>query len=346
MAKQLEKKDSNLNTLRDNVNQLETQFEKLLEDVISKLKECSDCIKSAKQLCHEATETTTILESKLVNASNEEKEWKDIKIKLATTSIQGKVILDIGSEKYTTSVEQLERDPEDKSIFIDRDGKLFYYMLAYLRTSTVLINVMKDETLLTSLIIEAEYFRLKSLLDILGSALFSNRTLPKFEHKKQLNPFYGKTNQQWELIYKATCDGLDANIFHAHCTNKGPTITIIQSNHNFLFGGYTAIPWTSDVSDKKDTTAFLFTLANPHNIPPTKYLISTGQSGNAVVHNASDLAKFGGGRDLKLANVSNANNSSYTKFPNTYLDTTGKGNNTFTGAINFTTSDIEVFKLA
>ncbi|CAF4646021.1 unnamed protein product [Rotaria socialis] len=96
MAKQLEKKDSNLNTLRDNVNQLETQFEKLREDVISKLKECSDCIKSAKQLCHEATETTKILESKLVNASNEEKEWKDIKIKLATTSIQGKVILDIG----------------------------------------------------------------------------------------------------------------------------------------------------------------------------------------------------------------------------------------------------------
>ncbi|CAM4987956.1 unnamed protein product [Rotaria socialis] len=310
MAEQLEKKDSNFNTLRDNVNQLETQFEKLREDVISKLKECSDCIKSAKQLCHEATETTTILENKLVNASNEEKEWKDIKIKLATTSIQGKVILDIGGEKYTTSVEQLERDPEDKSIFIDRDGKLFYYMLAYLRTSTVLINVMKDETLLTSLIIEAEYFRLKSLLDILGSALFPNRTLPKFEHKKQLNPFYGKTNQQWELIYKATCDGLDANIFHAHCTNKGPTITIIQSNHNFLFGGYTAIPWTSDVSDKKDTTAFLFTLANPHNIPPTKYLISTGQSGNAVVHNASDLAKFGGGRDLKLANASNANNSS------------------------------------
>ncbi|CAF4653295.1 unnamed protein product [Rotaria socialis] len=364
MAEQLEKKDSNFNTLRDNVNQLETQFEKLREDVISKLKECSDCIKSAKQLCHEATETTTILENKLVNASNEEKEWKDIKIKLATTSIQGKVILDIGGEKYTTSVEvltrekdtfftalfskqwQLERDPEDKSIFIDRDGKLFYYILAYLRTSTVPINVMNDETLLTSLIIEAEYFRLKSLLDILGNALFPNGTLLKFEHKKQLNHFYGKTNQQWELIYKATRDGFDANTFHARCNNKGPTITIIQSNNNFLFGGYTAIPWTSDGSDKKDTTAFLFTLTNPHNIPPTKYLISTSQSGNAVAHNASDLAKFGGGRDLKLANASNANNSSYTKFPNTYLDTTGKGNNTFTGATNFTTSDIEVFKLA
>ncbi|CAF3707380.1 unnamed protein product [Rotaria socialis] len=364
MSEQLEKKDSNLSTLRDNVNQLESRFEKLREDVISKLNECSDCIKSAKQLCQEATETTTILENKLTNASNEEKEWKDIKIKLATTSIQGKVILDVGGEKYTTSVEvltrekdtfftalfskqwQLERDPDDKSIFIDRDGKLFYYILVYLRTNAVPINVMKDETLLTSLMIEAEYFRLKNLLDILMDTLFPNETLLKFEHKKKLNDFYGKTNQQWELIYKATRDGFDANTFHSHCNDKGPTITIIQSNNNYLFGGYTAIPWTSDNSYKSDTTAFLFTLTNPHNIPPAKYLIDTSKTVYTVNHTSGYGPTFGGGHDIHLAHANDANNSSYTNFPYTYLDTTGKGNNTFTGARNFTTSDIEVFKLA
>ncbi|CAM4850396.1 unnamed protein product [Rotaria magnacalcarata] len=364
MAEQLEKKDSNFNTLRDNVNQLETQFEKLREDVISKLKECSDCIKSAKQLCHEATEATTILENKLVNASNEEKEWKDIKIKLATTSIQGKVILDVGCEKYTTSVEvltrekdtfftalfskqwQLERDPDDQSIFIDRDGKLFYYILAYLRTNVVPTNVMKDETLLNSLIIEADYFRLHSLMDIIGIIPFPNGTLLQLAYQKKLNEFYGKTNQRWELIYKAKRDGFDANTFHSRCNNKGPTITIIQSNSNHLFGGYTAIPWTSDGSFKNDTTAFLFTLTNPHSIPPTKYLIDSAQAKYTVRHGSSFGPTFGGGHDIHLTNVSNANNSNYTKFPDTYLDTTGKGNNTFTGATYFTTSDIEVFKLA
>ncbi|CAF3624124.1 unnamed protein product [Rotaria socialis] len=364
MAEQLEKKDSNLNTLRDNVNQLESQFEKLREDVISKLKECSDCIKSAKQLCHEATETTTILENKLVNASNEEKEWKDIKVKLATTSIQGKVILDVGGEKYTTSVEvltrekdtfftalfskqwQLERDPDDKSIFIDRNGKIFTYILEYFRTNTVPTNVLKDETLITSLIIEVEYFRLKSLLDILMGTFFPNGTLLKLEHKKKLNDFYGKTNQQWELIYKATRDGFDANAFHSHCTDKGPTITIIQSNNNYLFGGYTAIPWTSsDRSYKSDTTAFLFSLTNPHSIPPTKYLINSARAQSAVYHSSNYGPAFGGGHDINIANGSNANSSS-TSFPHTYLDTTGKGNNTFTGTRTFTTSDIEVFKLA
>jgi hypothetical protein len=351
-----------LKTLQDNVNELETRFEKLREDVISKLKDCSDCIKSAKQLCHEATEMSTDLENKLANASNEEKEWKDIKAKLATTSIKGKIILDVGGEKFTTSVEtltrvkdtfftalfskqvELERDPDDKSIFIDRNGKIFTYILEYLRTDLVPNNVWKDEALLHGLLIEAEYFRLHILTGLLEFS--PNGTLLQPEHKKKLHEFYGKANQRWELLYKASRDGFDANAFHSRCNNQGPTMTIIQSNNNYLFGGYTSISWTSDGSYKNDTIAFIFTLTNPHNIPPTKYLIQTDKTGYAVYHNSSYAPTFGGGHDICLANASNANNSSYANFPHSYTDTTGKGNATFTGAYNFTTSDIEVYKLA
>jgi hypothetical protein len=123
-------------------------------------------------------------------------------------------------------------------------------------------------------------------------------------------------------------------------------MTIIQSNNNYLFGGYTSIPWTSDNSYKNDTTAFLFTLTNPHDIPPTKYLLNPDKTGNAVNHTSSHGPTFGGGHDIHLANASNSNKSSYSNFPTAYTDTTGKGNATFTGARNFTTSDIEVFKLA
>jgi hypothetical protein len=354
--------ESNVNTLRDNVNQLKTRFDKLREDVISKLNECSDCIQTAEKLCEEATKITTISKNKLVNATSEEKEGKDIKVKLATTSLKGMVILNVGGEKYVTSVDtltrekdtfftalfqkqwELERDPHDKSIFIDRNGKIFTYILEYLRTNVVPSNVMKDETLLHSLIIEAEYFHLHTLINILAG--FSNGTLLQLEHKKKLNEFYGKSNQQWELIYKASRDGFDANAFHSRCDNKGPTMTIIQSNNNYIFGGYTSIPWTSDNAYKNDTTAFLFTLTNPHNISPTKYLINSGYVGYAVYHYSSYGPTFGYGHDISLVNASNSNNSSYAKFPNSYTDTTGKGNNTFTGARNFTVSDIEVFKLA
>ncbi|CAF3659459.1 unnamed protein product [Rotaria sordida] len=364
MSNQEENADSNLNTLGDNVNHLETRFNTLREDVVSKLNECGDCIKSAKKIYSQATEMNTILENKLVNLSNEEKEWKDIKVKLATTSIKGMVILNVGGDRYTTSVEtltcekdtfftalfskqwQLEKDPDDKSIFIDRNGKIFSYILEYCRTQTVPPNVMKDQTLFDSLLIEAEYFRLHSLIDKLTEIPFPNGTLLQKEHCKKLNEFYGKTNQRWELIYKATRDGFDADIFHSRCNNKGPTMTIIQSNNNYLFGGYTTIPWTSDGSYKNDTTAFLFTLTNPHNLPPTKYLINPGNAGNAVYHNSGYGPTFGTGHDIHLANYSNSNNSSFTNFNHGYLDTTGKRNNTFTGARNFTTSDIEVFKLA
>jgi hypothetical protein len=123
-------------------------------------------------------------------------------------------------------------------------------------------------------------------------------------------------------------------------------MTIIQSNNNYLFGGYTSISWTSDGSYKNDTTAFIFTLTNPHNIPPTKYLIQTDKTGYAVNHSSNYAPTFGGGHDISSANASNANNSSYANFPFSYTDTTGKGNATFTGAKNFTTSDIEVYKLA
>ncbi|CAF3999523.1 unnamed protein product [Rotaria sp. Silwood1] len=364
MANQEEETGCTLNTLRDKVNQFEIHFNTLREAVISKLNEFSDCIESAKNICHQATEMTTVLENKLVNASNEEKEWKDIKVKLEATSIKGMVILNVGGEKYTTSVEtltsekdtfftalfskqwQIERDPDDKSIFIDRDGQLFNHILAYLRVNKVSSDIIKNEPLRELLLTEAEYFRLHSLIDILGNNYCFDGTLLHPDHKKKLNEFYGKNNQRWELIYKASRDGFDANTFHSRCNNKGSTMTIIQSNNNYLFGGYTAIAWTSNGSYASDTRAFLFTLTNPHNIPPTKYLINPSQTGNAVYHHSGYGPTFGSGHDMHLANASNSNNSSYIGFPSGYLDTTGKGNNTFTGARNFSASDIEVFKLA
>ncbi|CAF1288674.1 unnamed protein product [Rotaria sp. Silwood1] len=165
------------------------------------------------------------------------------------------------------------------------------------------------------------------------------------EDKKKLNAFLDKAYQQWELIYKASRDGFNSNTFHSRCNKKGPTITIIQSNKNYIFGGYTSIPWKSDGSYKSDSTAFLFTLTNPHNIPPTKYLIDSAHVGNAVYHNSDYGPTFGSGHDIYVANGSNGNNQSHTKFPSGYLDTTGKGNNTFTGEKQFTVSDIEVFQL-
>lgn len=279
-----------------------------------------------------------------------------------------KVILDVGGEKYTTSIDtltareqgtyftdlfarqwQLERDAKDESLFIDRNGKLFAHVLEYLRTGTVPNQVKSDETLRQNLVIEADFFRLRNFQNLLGKPTFPGTTLlESYEHKQKLNEFYGKADQQWELIYKATRDGFSLEAFHKKCDGKGPTMTIIQSARKFIFGGYTSISWSTNTGPKKDTQAFLFTLTNPHNIAPTKYPINPDKVGNAVYHFHAYGPSFGDNADIQIVNNSNATNQfprSFIKFPISYTDTTGKGNKTFTGEQDFTTCDIEVFKL-
>jgi hypothetical protein len=80
-------------------------------------------------------------------------------------------------------------------------------------------------------------------------------------------------NCNFSLLYKATRDGFEPEDFHNTCDNKGPTITIIKTKKGYLCGGYSPLPWTSQgtrcIGPNPDY--FLFTLTNPHNVPPTRY---------------------------------------------------------------------------
>ncbi|UJR24587.1 hypothetical protein I4U23_005962 [Adineta vaga] len=175
--------------------------------------------------------------------------------------------------------------------------------------------------------------------------LFLGGTLLTPEDQLQLNKFYGNEIQKWHLIYKASRDGFSIDDFHRCSDSQGPTMTIIQTLDKYLFGGYTSVSWNfhqgmnTAVEDRK---AFLFTLVNPNGIPSTKYL--TKLSGeNAVVPNA--MGPTFGHYDLTIYPNSNINSESFIKFPICYIDTTGKGYLTFTGSTNFTTTDIEIYRL-
>ncbi|CAF0723796.1 unnamed protein product [Adineta steineri] len=176
--------------------------------------------------------------------------------------------------------------------------------------------------------------------------LFLDGTLLTPEDQLQLNKFYGNDNQKWHLTYKATRDGFAIDDFHRCCDSQGPTMTIIQTLDKYLFGGYTSISWNFHQganTDAMDRTAFLFTLTNPHGISPTKY--STKSSGeHAVASNA--MGPTFGHYDISVYPNSNLNSESFIKFPTSYIDITGKGYLTFTGSTNFTTTDIEIYRLA
>lgn len=198
--------------------------------------------------------------------------------------------------------------------------------------------------------------------------------MSKNQHQLKLNEFYGNHNQTWKLIYKAAKHGFSAANFHNHCDGEGPTMIIIQSKEEkYLFGGFTQLVWSHNRGFRQDTNAFLFTLTNPHKLPPTKFNINKSNSDNAVYHAGAgylgelyDFYLFGfGGDGLNWRNfieggdstfgvrrgdlfiASNCNNNSYsnTRFPCSYTDSSGFGDKIFTGTTSFIVGDIEVYTL-
>lgn len=79
----------------------------------------------------------------------------------------------------------------------------------------------------------------------------------------------------------------------------------------------------------RNPKAFIFTLTNPHNIPPTKYHLT--EDGYSITNCDMYGIWFGGGGFLLGLLVQNNGNIAIY-FPNSFKDTTGKGNKTFVGS--------------
>ncbi len=74
-------------------------------------------------------------------------------------------------------------------------------------------------------------------------------------------------------------------------------------------------PWSSVVSVKGDPNAFLFTLTNPHHIPPTKYPIDPDRENDAVYHFESSepcFDKSGARCDIDVSNFPKETNYTNT----------------------------------
>ena len=70
----------------------------------------------------------------------------------------------------------------------------------------------------------------------------------------------GKNNLNLILLYKATRDGDDAEIFHAKVGDTRNNITLIKTNQGVRFGGYTSQSWDGVNIFKEDDIAFVFSL--------------------------------------------------------------------------------------
>ena len=63
-------------------------------------------------------------------------------------------------------------------------------------------------------------------------------------------------------FFEMSTNGSSSKDFHKYCDNKGPTLTLIKTTKNKIFGGFTPLNWESDGADKIDDNneTFIFSL--------------------------------------------------------------------------------------
>jgi len=81
--------------------------------------------------------------------------------------------------------------------------------------------------------------------------------------------YYNSRNlpYHFNLLYRASRDGIDTNIFHNKCNNKEATIVIAKvRGTNQIIGGYNPLEWDSSNSTKSTMDSFLFSFTNVKDI--------------------------------------------------------------------------------
>jgi hypothetical protein len=94
---------------------------------------------------------------------------------------------------------------------------------------------------------------------------------------------------------------------------------------------------------------FIFTLKNPHNIPPSKFNIQKNWLDHSICCDIN-LGPIFGCNDIRIENDCNIKSNSFGYYdfkPGEYCfdDTTGKKRMLFTGSSKYKVEEIEVFKI-
>jgi len=160
-----------------------------------------------------------------------------------------------------------------------------------------------------------------------------------------LTPAVG-LDPQWVLCYRASTHGWAVSTFHSRCDGKRDTVTIIKKGQ-YVFGGYTDIPWESGSGYGHTSNAFIFSLRNKEGLGPFKSMVT--DSSEAIYRHSSYGPTFGRGHDIYIANNANSNTDSYSDFGqhNDYSVPSGVQDQytILAGTNHFTPEEVEVFYL-
>ncbi|RGB35302.1 hypothetical protein C1646_699911 [Rhizophagus diaphanus] len=144
--------------------------------------------------------------------------------------------------------------------------------------------------------------RKKKLSLKFGSSLIDSNHFAIFASwiDKEDKLFYNFENipYNFNLLYRASRDGMDTKQFRNNCNNKGATIVITQvKGTNQIIGGYNPLVWDSSNSTKATTDSFIFSFADKKDINTA--IIGRVKNTNSAIFCAGTLGPaFGPGADL------------------------------------------------
>ena len=129
-----------------------------------------------------------------------------------------------------------------------------------------------------------------------------------------------KRNIRLNRIYSGLNNGFTCKDFHLKCRNKGANIVLIKNEYQYIFGGYTSIPWESVQTRRhvKDASAFLFQI-NP--FCKIFNQIENNNGRHAVRQykiNSEWMLGYGNGCNLWISNKCNINRDSGSQTGTTY----------------------------
>jgi hypothetical protein len=168
--------------------------------------------------------------------------------------------------------------------------------------------------------------------------------------------------KRFNLLWRDSRDGFTAQEFHLRCDSRANTLTLISDTDGNVFGGFTPVKWEphiyGTVKGDNSLRSFLFTLRNPHGVPPRKFALKAEMNQYAIHCHPGHYAKFGysaycpsfGFTDIHVSDNCNTNRNSHTKIGTLYSDSAYANDTAFedflTGAEKFTVKEIEVFEIA
>ena len=350
-----EKKDK----LGENINSLQNLSDKL-KDSINDLKNLFEKMTKSKE---ELKINIQKIFTKIRNELNcrEEKLLEEVEAAYENTFFKEEMLRECEKLPHRVKLslekgKQLEKENDDKKAFlinecikIENNLKEIHIVnenvIKFNKLNKIKIKFSPEEDEINN-----ELERIKSFgkLDIekLGIVLKSSSIINDDINKQNtiINWIKSKVNKNeisFKLIFKMTVNGYEGKNFHQYCDNKGPTLILIKTTKDRIFGGFTPLDWENSSKSKYDNSnqTFIFSL----NLNKKFDMISVKKK--AIQGFSADYGPNFGDYDFGLQKnlregMTYANSScNYLSKENLEL-TGGKGNDE-----SFQTEEFEVFQV-